>query len=161
MHRSSQKTSMAFVLQAFFVWIERSRGTGPRATVKPILRRARSPDLDMFAIGRSQTTESGTFSQILLQNGPWNRWPARFSIDMQVLADLKRVPVCDQAIANYRILIFSCALAPLCRSRSPDLDLFAIGRSQTTESGDRPPRYGRTAAIARRTVGRGPVPRHA
>ena len=33
MHRSSQKMSMASVLQAFFVWIEQSRGTGPRATV--------------------------------------------------------------------------------------------------------------------------------
>ena len=46
-----------------FVWIERSRGTGPRATVKPILCRAKSPDFDMFEIS----------------------------------------PVCDQAIANYRI----------------------------------------------------------
>ena len=33
MHQASQKTCMASVLQAFFVWIEPSRGTGPRATV--------------------------------------------------------------------------------------------------------------------------------
>ena len=32
MHRSSQKTSVASVLRAFFVSVERSRGTGPRAT---------------------------------------------------------------------------------------------------------------------------------
>ena len=39
--------------------IERSRGTGPRATVgelRPFCR-SRSPDLDPIAIGRSQTTE--------------------------------------------------------------------------------------------------------
>ena len=34
MHRSSQKASMASGLRTFFVWAERSRGTGPRATVK-------------------------------------------------------------------------------------------------------------------------------
>ena len=49
---------------------------------------------------------------------------------MQVLADLKRVPVCDQASANYRI-------------------------------GGQAPRYGSAEDIAPRTVGRGPVPRHA
>ena len=39
---------MASVLQAFFVWIEPSRGTGPRARVKPLLCKSRSPDLDLF-----------------------------------------------------------------------------------------------------------------
>ena len=33
LHQASQKTSMASVLQAFFVWIGPSRGTGPRAPV--------------------------------------------------------------------------------------------------------------------------------
>ena len=56
----------------------------------------------------------------------------------------------------------------LCRSGSPDPDLFVIRRSQTTEeethivtmeiAGDRPPRYGERRP-ARVIVGRGPVPR--
>ena len=58
---------------------------------------------------------------------------------------------------------------PLCRSGSPDPDLFVIRRSQTTEgethivtmgsAGDRPPRYGEKKRHV--TVGRGPVPRRA
>ena len=51
---------MASGLQAFFVWIEPSRGTGPRATVKPFLRKSSSPDLNLFEIWRAQTTESGS-----------------------------------------------------------------------------------------------------
>ena len=64
---------------------------------------------------------------------------------------------------------FWCQTASLCRSGSPDPDLFVIRRSQTTEAethlvtmeiaGDRPPRYGKNNAPL--TVGRGPVPRHA
>ena len=65
---------MASVLQAFFVWIERLRGTGPRTTVGQ--RQSRLPIGDLIKVLAD------------LENGE-----AHFSIDMQVLADLKKVPV--------------------------------------------------------------------
>ena len=69
MPRSEQQPSVVSGLRAFSAEIERSRGTGPRATVsggflghrfaaRPLHPcRSGSPDPDLFVIRRSQTTE--------------------------------------------------------------------------------------------------------
>ena len=129
--------------------LQRSRGTGPRATEKNGVhyRRARACPSPSFA----SSNDRGGLSPALREKTACTtvgRGP--------VPRHRSRARLCSSGSSE--------ALAHL----PSDPELFVIRRSQTTEggthivtmeiAGDRPPRYGKKTACV--TVGRGPVPRH-
>ena len=127
----------------------------------------------MFAIRRSQTTDSGVrpprygrTEDIALRTvgrGPVPRRAPVFTANVRGFwaADVSRLDESSRGTGpRATVKPFSVGQdRPILTCLR--LALFAIRRSQATESRDRPPRYGSAEDIALRTVGRGPVPRRA
>ena len=119
--RRSQTTERELAMQ-------RSRGTGPRATVSRTSR---------FIVGRGPVPRHARSREK----------PARMR-GAEGLRATGHAPIAGDRPPRY-----GSRNGPFCRSRSPDLDPIAIRRSQTTDggtrvcpspvlAGDRPPRYG-------------------